>query len=734
MDKLKLGPLFRLDDFLTSKNLYTVFQPVISLKDASVFGYECFVRFDAGEGFEDNSFFSPENIFAQKKAEKDVWGLDKLCFKSAVKTARALGLRKKLFINLCAASLFDRDFQKDYFVKAFQKYGIDCRNVIIEFSERNFSEELDFQIKECSDFFKEAGLSVAVDNMRDFGMKNVYSLNPEFVKLDRLAVKNIQNDSLKFSMAKNFVDFCRSIGTKTVAVGVEDEDELKALLELGVDFAQGFFIGKGEKVFEKAGKKSFATVASFRYSENVEGEQKSKKPGGVDAKKNAGKAGKAGGSGSEEQDVSLEKEGVKKNSALSPFLKDCRTKIGDFCVEGITFFAETPVPEVLELFQSNVNCLLAVVVDGENRVLGTITRSKFLGLFSSRYGFNLYSRKTIGSLMKKDFLFADENESLIKVSQEAMERDSENIYSPVVVLSKGKYRGIVTVKNLLDTLVNVEVAEKTKDLMLKNKILLKQQQVQARDMKMAELVQKSFYKSAAPQSKDWEAAFFFKPMSSVSGDVYDFYADRNGGFSGCSLFDVSGHGVASGLVGILSKYLASQIFRMYSDKKLNAMLKAFNRSLTEAKGMVENYLTGVFLRVCGSALEYVNAGQPDVFIKRPGKKTAALGEDKKGFRGTFIGIEGLPEEWKTVEEKLEKGTYLLLYTDCLVESRNLMGFEMDGRILGKVFDRACQKNGNSEGKTAKKVLEDLMDAFESFTEGVPWKDDLTVIVLRYKGL
>ena len=51
-------------------------------------------------------------------------------------------------------------------------------------------------------------------------------------------------------MAKNFVDFCRSIGTKTVAVGVEDEDELKALLELGVDFAQGFFIGKGfEKYF-----------------------------------------------------------------------------------------------------------------------------------------------------------------------------------------------------------------------------------------------------------------------------------------------------------------------------------------------------------------------------------------------------------------------------------------------------------------------------------------------------
>lgn len=103
--------------------------------------------------------------------------------------------------------------------------------------------------------------------------------------------------------------------------------------------------------------------------------------------------------------------------------------------------------------------------------------------------------------MEKDFFSADENESVIEVSARAMQRSEETVYSPVVVESHGKYKGLVSVRKLLDTIVNVEVAEKTRDLMFKNKILTQQRQIQLRDMKMTELVQKNFYKSKPPAQK-----------------------------------------------------------------------------------------------------------------------------------------------------------------------------------------------------------------------------------------
>ena len=136
----------------------------------------------------------------------------------------------------------------------------------------------------------------------------------------------------------------------------------------------------------------------------------------------------------------------------------------------------------------------------------------------------------------------------------------KNLYEPIVVLKNNHYFGIVTIKNLLDTIVSVEVQEKTLEITRKNKLLQNQQRIQERDMKMAELVQKSFYTSKAPCQNNWKSAFVFKPMASVSGDLYDFYFDADKNFVGAGLFDVSGHGISSGLVTMLVKNIIHQEF------------------------------------------------------------------------------------------------------------------------------------------------------------------------------
>ena len=83
------------EEFINQKDMYPVFQPVVSFSTGEVLGYEAFARFD-----EDAGNVSVEELFEQAKKEGCVWALDKQCCKSAVKTARAFGLRKKLFHNL----------------------------------------------------------------------------------------------------------------------------------------------------------------------------------------------------------------------------------------------------------------------------------------------------------------------------------------------------------------------------------------------------------------------------------------------------------------------------------------------------------------------------------------------------------------------------------------------------------------------------------------------------------
>lgn len=57
----------------------------------------------------------------------------------------------------------------------------------------------------------------------------------------------------------------------------------------------------------------------------------------------------------------------------------------------------------------------------------------------------------------------------------------------------------------------------------KNRLLEQQHKMMSRDLKMAEHVQKKFYPSKIPELDKWEIAFEFRPLTSVSGDVYDFY-------------------------------------------------------------------------------------------------------------------------------------------------------------------------------------------------------------------
>ena len=280
-----------------------------------------------------------------------------------------------------------------------------------------------------------------------------------------------------------------------------------------------------------------------------------------------------------------------------------------------------------------------------------------------------------------------------------------------------------------DLNINLEkkVKDRTRELSEANQELEAAKFRADRDMDLAVHVQRSFYIDHAPVVEGWDIAYLFQPMSGVSGDLYDFYTEGKK-FRGLGLFDISGHGIAAGLVAMLAKVIIDRKFREGYKEPLNRVMDNINRDMVESKGDIENYMTGVLFRITDSKVEYINAGHPKVFVRtaRDGKVVPVMLPDSdKDEAGGLVGISGLSPTFKVIGFNLRPGDAMLVYTDCLYESRNIEGAEMTQDGVQKMF-------ANVTGANAGDKLKDIMNQFNVFTKGVPLRDDLTVIVLQKK--
>lgn len=654
-------------DFIDGNEIISVYQSIIELRNCKTIGYEVFSRVENHK---------IDELFDAAKKEGCLYYLEEKCIKKAIKNAWVLGLKGLLFLNVNTELVNDKNFNKDYINDKLRRYSITKEHICIELTFDDIEKE--GLIRKAVKFFsKDFKIAIKLPLLTQNLIDKTISMSPAIIK----TIYNPEKESLFTYLSQ----FCRASKTSLISEKIEHVENLRDNLNAGTQFGQGYFINMPERYFPKCTSKAFSLITKFHLNTS---EKKNKK------------------------DDDFQKYNSQKSRPISDILS-----------YGETMLEEESALSALKLFQNKVECPLITVLDEKESVVGVIPRAYFLDLFAGQYGFGLYSRKNVCEIMKIDFLSVDENESVENVVSAATSRDKDQVYSPIVIVHNNVYRGIVTIKDLMESIIAVEVTGRTLEISKKNRLLEQQQKMMKLDLKMAERVQKSFYPSKIPDLDKWEIAFEFRPLASVSGDVYDFYYEKKQ-LNGISLFDVSGHGVASALVGILAKSLSQSIFNENTDKSLSKIMTMLNKSLIKEKGSVENYMTGVILRIKDEEVEYVNAGHTDILVKN--ESTFVFSDKQKKCRGRFLGIPDLPVEFNTLTAKVPKNTYFLIYSDCLTESRNLAGDEMGIELLKKVFD-------SSKASTAKGVLKDILESFEAFTEAVPIKDDLTVIVLKYRG-
>ncbi len=223
------------------------FQPVVDLKTGNRYGLEALARIHKdGE-------YVPAGVFIDPVYKLGIIvDLDKVIIKKILKIADIISKKTDvLFVNVSPESLKSESFITllTDSMELLRKKGI---KVILELTEQSFLKNIEI----IKFLHEEFGISFAVD---DFGtgyssLKTVIDLSEskliEILKIDGSLIKEIDSSEKNRKIVKLIVAMSKNLGIETVAEYIEDERLLRIVKSIGVEYGQGFGIGKPQPISE----------------------------------------------------------------------------------------------------------------------------------------------------------------------------------------------------------------------------------------------------------------------------------------------------------------------------------------------------------------------------------------------------------------------------------------------------------------------------------------------------
>ncbi len=128
----------KLMDILNNSKITTLFQPIVSLKDGSIFGYEALSR-----GPENTVLENPSMLFDIARVHGKLWDLEFLCRIKALEKASMCNDSFHVFINVDPDIINDEKFKSGFTKEFLKKFEINPQNIVFEITEKNSIEDID---------------------------------------------------------------------------------------------------------------------------------------------------------------------------------------------------------------------------------------------------------------------------------------------------------------------------------------------------------------------------------------------------------------------------------------------------------------------------------------------------------------------------------------------------------------------------------------------------------------
>jgi PAS domain S-box-containing protein/diguanylate cyclase (GGDEF)-like protein len=221
------------------------FQPIYDIKNKTIKKYETLMRLID----EDGKVVSPFFFLDISKKSKQYFELTKIIITKAFEVSKQ-NPDYEFSVNLSAEDIMHKElrrFIKDKLLELPTKNKIIFEIVESEGIE-NF-EEMEYFI----DWVKDKGAKIAID---DFGtgysnFSYLIKLNADFIKIDGSLIKDIADNPTHKSVVETMVSFAKKNNMMIIAEYVENKKILDIIEDLGIDYAQGYYLGKPENKYHQ---------------------------------------------------------------------------------------------------------------------------------------------------------------------------------------------------------------------------------------------------------------------------------------------------------------------------------------------------------------------------------------------------------------------------------------------------------------------------------------------------
>lgn len=390
-----------LDNILAKGELHSLFQPIISLSERRILGYEALSR-----GPSNSALHSPINLFAVARSAGRLSELELLCRKNACQRFSQLKLQGKLFLNVSPDSLMAPKHQPGRTLQLLQSLGIPPSQVVIELTEQSPTDDFAL-LDRALHHYRAMGFSIALDDLgAGYSSLRLWSeLRPDYVKIDRHFIDGIHQDSVKREFVGSILKMAKASRAQVIAEGIELPEELAVLSEMGVDLLQGYLLCRPQEQPPRDTTNLLPSVTT--------------------------------------------------SSPLNEDVSDLRGLLNPQQAVALS----TPTSEVLEMFRAQANLNSLAVLNDAQQPAGIVHRHSLSEALLKPFANELFARKPITRLMSDDYLAVESSQSLQQVSRLLTSRARQRIEEDFIIMEDGRYIGLGRVIDVLKLITELKIQQ-----------------------------------------------------------------------------------------------------------------------------------------------------------------------------------------------------------------------------------------------------------------------------------
>jgi diguanylate cyclase (GGDEF)-like protein len=236
------------------EQLTLYFQPIVTLSTGELVAEEALIRWRHPR----RGLVSPDEFLPLAEETGLILGVGQYVLEQACRQARVWqherdsnrtgGREVAVHVNLSAVELRDRQLA-DRVRDTLFRTGVDPRMLVFEVTETLLLED-EAHVSATIAELRELGVRFALD---DFGtgyssLSYLHTLPLDMLKIAKSFVDGLSRGGREASFVRMIIELARTLGVGVIAEGIESADQVSALLALGCDLGQGFYLGRPRPV------------------------------------------------------------------------------------------------------------------------------------------------------------------------------------------------------------------------------------------------------------------------------------------------------------------------------------------------------------------------------------------------------------------------------------------------------------------------------------------------------